>query len=304
MQARGLAFQYKNGKTALHPLDLEVAAGTVLGLIGPNGAGKSTLLKLIATALRPTDGHLEVLGVSGQPAVVRKQLGYLPDEAALFDELTGVEQLQLFAGIRRTDEPVLTLLAEVGLDAADARARISSYSFGMRRKVALGQTLLGKPRLLVLDEPTIGLDASARQLAGGALRTRAEQGAAVVVSSNDLPFVEQFCDQVVLLSEGRIVLQGSPRDLLQDFKQSVSYRVLTEDPFQEIALPEGFACTAVDERTALFQAAAGGSLTELVGALDRAGNRIVSLEVHRADLSDVVRAVTGLAWAPATREAE
>ena len=304
VRARGLVFQYKNGKTALHSTDIEIGNGAVVGFIGPNGAGKSTLLKLIATALRPTAGHLEVLGAEGQPAIVRKQLGYMPDEAALFDELTGVEQLQLFAGIRRTDEPVLTVLAEVGLDGADARTRISSYSFGMRRKVALAQALLGKPRLLVLDEPTIGLDANARQQAGHALRARAAENSAVVVSSNDLAFVEQFCDVVVLLHEGRIVLQGSPQDLLQDLRQAVSYRVQTDDTLQEISLPEGFTYTRVDERIAVFRTATGGSLTELVAALDRSGNRIHTLEVHRADLSDVFRAATGLSWTPAAGEAE
>jgi ABC-type multidrug transport system ATPase subunit len=295
---RGVAFQYNKGKTALHPTDVSIYGGTVVGFIGPNGAGKSTLLKLLATALRPSGGHLEVFGVSGNPAQVRKQLGYLPDEAALFDELTGVEQLQLIAAIRRSDEPVLTLLAELGLNADDAHARISTYSFGMRRKVALAQALIGKPRLLVLDEPTIGLDASARQQAGVALRSRAEQGAAAVLSSNDLAFVEQFCDQVVLLHEGRIVLQGSPAELLQDLRQTLAYRVEMEDTLVEPQLPEGILYTAVDSRTGVFRAATGVSLTELVGALDRAGNRIHALEERRADLSDVFQAATGLTWAP------
>lgn len=304
VRARDLVFHYMNGKTALHPTDIEIGNGAVVGFIGPNGAGKSTLLKLIATALRPTAGHLEVLGTERQPAMVRKQLGYMPDEAALFDELTGVEQMELFAGIRRTEEPVLTLLAEVGLGAADARARISSYSFGMRRKVALAQALVGKPRLLVLDEPTIGLDANARQQAGHALRARAAENATVVISSNDLAFAEQFCDLVVLLHEGRIVLQGSPQDLLENLRQAVSYRVETDDALQEIALPEGFTFTRVDERIGVFRTASGGSLTALVAALERGGNRIHTLEVHRADLSDVFRAATGLSWTPVAREAE
>jgi ABC-type multidrug transport system ATPase subunit len=125
-----------------------------------------------------------------------------------------------------------------------------------------------------------------------------------VVSSNDLAFVEQFCDVVVLLHEGRIVLQGSPQDLLQDLRQAISYRVQTDDTLQEIALPEGFTYTRVDERIAVFRTATGGSLTELVAALDRSGNRIHTLEVHRADLSDVFRAATGLSWTPAAGEAE
>jgi ABC-type multidrug transport system ATPase subunit len=301
IQARGVSFQYSKEKTALQPTDLTIVGGTVVGFIGPNGAGKSTLLKLIATALRPSSGQLEVFGGSGQPALVRKRLGYLPDEAALFDELTGAEQLQMIAAIRRSDEPVLTLLAELGLEAADAHTRISSYSFGMRRKVALAQALIGKPRLLVLDEPTIGLDASARQRAGVALRNRAQQGATAIISSNDLGFVEQFCDQVILLNEGRTVLQGSPTELLQDLRQAVAYRVEMEETLVEPVLPPGFAYTPVDSRTGIFRATTGVWLTELIGALDRAGNRIHALEVRRADLSDVFQSVTGLTWTPQKR---
>src|SRR5262245_42535491 len=99
VQARMAGFRYKSGKVALHPIELTIEQGTIVGLIGPNGAGKSTLLKLIATALHPTPGTIDVLGTQSS-AQVRKNLGYLPDEAALFDELTALEQLSLIARIR------------------------------------------------------------------------------------------------------------------------------------------------------------------------------------------------------------
>ena len=297
VRVRRAGFRYKSGKVALQATELTIERGTIVGLIGPNGAGKSTLLKLIATALRPTQGAIEVLG-SHAPAYVRKNLGYLPDEAALFEELTAREQLQLIARIRNVRPDVDALLAEVGFELADADNPSSTFSFGMRRKVALAQALIGDPGLIVLDEPTIGLDANARERAVSALRARASTGAAVLLSTNDLAFAELTCDRVLLLHEGRIVLEGSPAELLRDLRASATYRVQTEDKLTPIDLPEGFTVTTVDARTALFRTDSGGSLSELVSALDRAGNRVNSLEVHRADLSDVFREATGLNWAP------
>jgi len=304
-------FRYKSGKVALHPIDLAIERGTIVGLIGPNGAGKSTLLKLIATALRPTQGAVDVLD-SRSTAEVRKNLGYLPDEAALFEELSALEQLSLIARIRRTNADPAALLAELGFDPADARNRSFTYSFGMRRKVALAQALLGDPALIVLDEPTIGLDADARERAAGALRARASTARAgaggatstVVLSTNDLAFAELVCDRVVLLHEGKLVLEGAPAEILQDMRAAASYRVQTEDKFIPIDLPAGFTFETVDGRTGLFSTATGGSLSELVSALDRVGNRVTSLEVHRADLSDVFRAATGLNWSPPSEAAQ
>jgi ABC-2 type transport system ATP-binding protein len=309
VRARSAGYRYKSGKVALQPTELTIEQGTIVGLIGPNGAGKSTLLKLIATALRPTLGTIDVLGTQS-PAQVRKNLGYLPDEAALFDELSALEQLALIARIRHTRADPAALLAELGFDLADANNRSFTYSFGMRRKVALAQALIGDPRLLVLDEPTIGLDADARERAASALRTRATTGATgatgstALLSTNDLAFAELVCDRVVLLNEGKLVLEGAPAQLLQDMRASASYRVQTAEKLVQIELPPGFAFEAVDVRTGIFRTATGGSLSELVSALDRVGNRVTSLEVHRADLSDVFRVATGLNWTPPSEAAE
>jgi ABC-type multidrug transport system ATPase subunit len=122
----------------------------------------------------------------------------------------------------------------------------------------------------------------------------------VLLSTNDLAFAEGVCARVILLHEGRVILEGAPADLLRDHRASVTYRLQTVDELVPMDLPPGFSFTPVAARAGLFRTSTGGSLAELVSALERFGNRINALEVHRADLSDVFRAATGVAWTPAS----
>ena len=230
LQLRGLCKHYGAGPTllkALDGVDLAVAPGQLFGLIGHNGAGKSTLFKLLLGLIRPTSGSLRVLGeaVDGPHfRALRRHLGYLPENLVLYDNLSGLETLQFFARLKGAPLAQCdALLEQVGLAAASRRA-VREYSKGMRQRLGFAQALLGEPRLLLLDEPTTGLDPSAirdfyRQL--DALRAR---GVSLVISSHILAELQGRVDALAMLSGGRLKAQGTVQALRE--RSAMPLRVL------------------------------------------------------------------------------
>ena len=199
---------------ALDGVDLEVPTGTLVGLVGPNGAGKSTLLRILAGLVVRDSGELAVLGRSpdDDDAEYRRQVGYaVSDERSHFWRLTGRENLRFFAALNGASTARITsALAEVGLaEAADRPVR--EYSTGMKQRLSLARALLGEPRVVLLDEPTRGLDpggaARLRQLVRQELLGR--RGATVVYATHDLSEMRDFCEALLVLSRGRVVATGA-----------------------------------------------------------------------------------------------
>ncbi len=242
LQLRGLCKHYGAGPTllkALDGVDLDVAPGQLFGLIGHNGAGKSTLFKLLLGLIRPTSGSLRVLGeaVDGPHfRALRRHLGYLPENLVLYDNLSGLETLQFFARLK--DAPLAqcdALLEQVGLAAASRRA-VREYSKGMRQRLGFAQALLGEPRLLLLDEPTTGLDPSAIRDFYRQLDTLRARGVTLVISSHILAELQGRVDALAMLSGGRLKAQGTVQALRE--RSAMPLRVLlTGTPAQLDALP-------------------------------------------------------------------
>ena len=217
----GLTYRYPSGRRGVEAVDLEARPGEVVALLGPNGSGKSTLLRLLATELRPGAGRLELLGrvPSRRTVALRRRLGVAPDVPVHLDVLSGRHNVVLFGraaglGSREARERADALLERLGL-AEDAAAPAGAYSHGMRRKLLLAQALVHEPDLLLLDEPTLGLDPPSREALLDLLRERAGTGAATVVASNDLPFVWELAHRVAFLHRGRKVAGGTPAELLE-----------------------------------------------------------------------------------------
>ncbi|MGH7466872.1 MAG: ABC transporter ATP-binding protein [Longimicrobiales bacterium] len=295
--AHAVEFRY-GARVTLRDVHAQVQHGEVFGVIGPNGAGKSTLLRLLAGLAAPAAGQLAWFGAPAMTSAVRRRIGYLPDDAALFDELTGLENLRLFARIRRLALASDAAPAEaraVGLTDSQLQAVTSSYSFGMRRKLALAQTLVGSPELLLLDEPTIGLDPNARDRLVALIAERKKHGA-TVIASNDLRVVEDACDRVAFLDAGQVVLQGQPHELLAPLRRAVTFVVTTREPCRPFALGDAEVST-IDERSVHIRSSRGASLLpHLIETMLRAGNTIETVAVRPPDLSDVFRQVTGTDW--------
>ena len=194
-------------RRVLGGVDLTLCAGEVLGLVGPNGAGKSTLLRILSAMAMPTDGEGEVLGRSIHArSGTAPFLGMMIERPVFIETLSAHRNLTLLFGIRRVADhaSVEAVLVRVGLDPHDRRP-VSTFSLGMRQRLSLAQAIGERPSLLILDEPTNGLDPSGIAEMRGLIRSLAEEGMAVLLASHLLAEVEAVCDRVMMLKEGRVV---------------------------------------------------------------------------------------------------
>jgi Cu-processing system ATP-binding protein len=210
--------KYYPNINALHPLSLSVKAGEVLGLFGHNGAGKSTLMKLILGVLKPSGGEIRALGHcprSNKSHDYRTLFGYLPENVSFYEHLTGREVLHYLAKLKGHNKAQADrLLEEVNLMPAADRA-VKTYSKGMRQRLGLAQAFLGEPKLLILDEPTVGLDPVATQDFYLTVDRLKSGGCAVILCSHVLPGVENHIDRAMILSKGRQLALGPLSELRQ-----------------------------------------------------------------------------------------
>ena len=208
--------KYYPNVNALHPLNMSVKAGEVLGLFGHNGAGKSTLMKLILGVLKPSNGEVRALGHcprSNQAHDYRTLFGYLPENVSFYEHLTGREVLHYLAKLKGHNKTQADkLLEEVNLSHASDRA-VKTYSKGMRQRLGLAQAFLGEPKLLILDEPTVGLDPVATQDFYLTVDRLKSGGCAVILCSHVLPGVEHHIDRAMILSKGRKLALGPLEEL-------------------------------------------------------------------------------------------
>ena len=208
----------RRATVALRDLNLEIAPGEVYGLLGPNGSGKSTTLKIILSLISPTRGSVTIFGRDNSVVAARREIGFLPENAYFHKFLTGAETLRFHAklsGLPRSETRarVDELLATVGL--TDARnARLSTYSKGMLQRIGLAQALIHNPKLLVLDEPTAGVDPAGSRDIQDLIASLRNRGTTVLLSSHLLTQVQEVCDRVGILHRGRLLREGPLQSLL------------------------------------------------------------------------------------------
>jgi ABC-2 type transport system ATP-binding protein len=204
---------------AVDGLDLEILRGEVFGLLGPNGSGKSTTIKMLLGLLHPTHGVIRVLDASPQQVQVKARIGFLPEDSCLYPHLTARETLDFFGRLfgldaRARRRRTATLLDMVELTHAADRL-IGEFSKGMARRIGLAQALINEPDLLILDEPTAGLDPIGCRQVKDLILSLAKSGKTVVLSSHLLADVEDVCDRIAILHNGRIRARGRVRELLE-----------------------------------------------------------------------------------------
>ncbi len=204
----------RDGNPVLRQLDFEVAAGEVTGLLGPSGCGKTTLMRALVGVQRITSGTVEVLGSPAGSASLRDQIGYVTQQPSVYDDLTVAENLRFFARILGvTDSRANECIGLVALDEQRDRV-VGRLSGGQRSRVSLAVALLGEPRLLVLDEPTVGLDPVLRVELWDTFHRLAGDGSAVLVSSHVMDEASR-CDRLLLMREGRLIADDTPPGLLR-----------------------------------------------------------------------------------------
>jgi oleandomycin transport system ATP-binding protein len=304
IQVEGLGKTF-GATRALDGVDLAVRRGTVLGLLGPNGSGKTTTVRVLATLLRPDSGRARVLGhdVVAEPEAVRSRIGLTGQYAAVDEALSGTDNLVLVARLldlsrREARNSAAELVERFGLADAAGR-RVRTYSGGMRRRLDLAVSLVGRPDVLFLDEPTTGLDPRHRNEVWDEVRALAADGTTVLLTTQYLEEAEQLADDLVVLDHGRVIAAGTPAAL----KAEVGGQRLHVRPLRladlpavmasvaDLVFPDAPAVDATGELTAA--APEPGVLLRVAERLDAAGLPVAELGLRLPSLDDVFLTLTG-----------
>ena len=223
IRATSLVKRYHGSdEVTLNGLDLEVREGEIFGLLGPNGAGKTTTLSIVCGLMKATRGSVEVLGVdvARHPGRIKHLLGFVPQDIALYPTLTARENLEFFGRMHglygaALEARVAELLTVVGLEKSADR-RVSTFSGGMKRRANLAAGIIHRPRLLVLDEPTVGIDAQSRGVIFENLRALSGAGKTLIYATHYMEEAQQLCTRVAIMDSGRILIQGPPAQLVAE----------------------------------------------------------------------------------------
>ncbi|MFK8101114.1 MAG: ABC transporter ATP-binding protein [Saprospiraceae bacterium] len=233
---KDLSKKYKGNKYGLKDFNLELKNG-ILGLLGPNGAGKSTLMRMLATITKPSSGQILLNGtdITKSPNTLRKVLGYLPQDFGVYDNLTAVEFLQYIAALKGYSGKLINtrieaLLEELNLSLVRDQA-ISSYSGGMRQRVGIAQVLLGEPQLIILDEPTVGLDPEERVRFRNLLADLSGERI-IILSSHIVSDIETIANKIAIMYEGQLLTHQTPDAILQAVEDRTYEVQLTNEEFE------------------------------------------------------------------------
>ncbi|TDC30859.1 ATP-binding cassette domain-containing protein [Micromonospora sp. 15K316] len=299
--ATGLRKAYKD-KVVLDGIDLDVATGTIFSLLGPNGAGKTTTVNVLSTLMKADGGTVRVAGhdVVTETKAVRAAIGVTGQFAAVDELLTGRENLQLMADLKglRSGESkrVVTDLLERFDLTESAQKMASTYSGGMRRKLDLAMTLVGKPRIIFLDEPTTGLDPRSRRTMWDIIRRLVAEGTTIFLTTQYLEEADRLADRIAVLDQGRLVAQGTPAELKRLIPGGhVRLRFASDlDLDSALRILPDSARDAEDDLTLRVPSDGGvNSLRALLAQLDAHSIEVEEFSVHTPDLDDVFLALTG-----------
>ena len=302
LEATGLRKSYGT-RLVLDGVSLAVNAGEVVGLLGPNGAGKTTTLSLLATLLEPDSGEVRIAGAKPSPRhyALRRRLGFVPQSIALYPSLSGFQNLELFArlhGIPKLEarSECMRVLQEVGL-AERADDPVAALSGGMKRRLNLACGMVHRPDLLLLDEPTVGVDPQSRDHILDTVRRAAAAGAAVVYSTHYMEEVERICSRALLIDGGKVVAAGTITELIA---------LGGRQPLMEITFHHSAPANWCDGLAGIAQVSVPGNdgkvalqlesfalVNQILERARLAGAQILEFSVHSPNLSDAFIALTG-----------
>jgi ABC-2 type transport system ATP-binding protein len=296
IETSGLTKRFGADVLAVDDLDLTVAEGEIFGFLGPNGAGKSTTIDMLLDYVRPTAGSATVLGRDAQAdtEAIHRRIGILPDDYGLYDRLTGLEHLEYAIALKETDDDPSALLERVGLSLEAAARPVGGYSTGMAQRLVLAIALVGDPDLLVLDEPSAGLDPNGVRMVRDIARDTAAAGGTVFFSSHILPQVEAVCDRVAILNRGRLVAVDTVDGLRDALGTGSTLSVTVDEVPPDLALDaiEGVSAVTTGQRTITVTCETPETKLGVLDAVRDSHASILDFSTSEASLEELFRTYT------------
>jgi len=281
----GLSKRYAGNKAySLRDLNLHVGGGEIYGFLGPNGAGKSTTIRLLMNFIQPTDGHANIMGknVVKDSVTIKKSVGYLASDMAMYPKMTGAQFLDYMGQLQHNvDEEYKNQL--IHLLQADPAQKLGNLSRGNKQKFAIIQAFMHKPQVLILDEPSSGLDPLMQEAFYKLLREAKERGAAIFMSSHVLSEVQKVCDRVGIIKNGKLVAERSIAELEKEAAHTFEVTFRESVPTKVLEKLKGVTVTPHDERRAAIRL--DGELAPLLATL--AKYDVVQMDVHQLDLEEL-----------------
>lgn len=304
LEVKKLSKTYKNGRKALDNLNFHVTKGEILGFLGPNGAGKSTTINILSTLLQSDEGEIiffnnENLSIKD----VKKQLGIVPQELAIYEDITAAQNVKFFAslyGVKKSEinEKVENALKKVGLeDRKDDKP--STFSGGMKRRLNIACAIAHSPKLIIFDEPTVGIDPQSRNHILDSIKRLRDEGATIIYTTHYMEEVQQICDRVIIMDGGAVLLNGSLDDILEYYSNS-NYQVKVDKKLSPTVLDEIRELTNVeelsqtDEFEIIFSMCEDSmSINSVLEVLIKFNLNITSITMVKRNLEDVFLLLTG-----------
>ena len=283
---------------ALRNIDLEIREGELFAILGPNGAGKTTLLKIAVGLIQPSSGEVRVFGVDvlKEPAKVKELIGYVPQETIVYDELTGLENLMFYASLYDipksiAEERISEYVKLLGLEE-HVKRRVSKYSGGLKKRLSIAASLIHDPKLLILDEPTTGLDPSSRRELWRILQELRKLGKTIVMATHYMEEAEVLADRVAIMNEGRVIAIGTPDELKKKVGELTIVEVEVANPklgLEEVLKPYSAGGRVLIKDTVLriYLEEYETLLPKVIEELFHAGVKPLTIRVSEPTLEDV-----------------
>lgn len=289
---------------AVEGVSFEVKKGQVFGLLGPNGAGKSTTISIISTLMNPTSGDVLFEGKSilSDSKNIRQKLGVVPQDIALYPTLTGYENLNFWGsiyGLKGSDlkKRVNEVSDIIGLNGR-MKDKVEKYSGGMKRRLNIGAALLHNPELLIMDEPTVGIDPQSRNHILDTVLELNKQGMTIIYTSHYMEEVEYLCNELCIMDEGKIIASGTQQEMVEQIKEKTQINIklnkIDEDVLNTLKKIDGvFDGKIMEDSIALFGSNADVILADIIGKVSQNGWLIETIDVKKPNLEAVFLHLTG-----------
>lgn len=309
LEAKNLKKMYGETIEAVKGLNLTIEKSQVFGFLGPNGAGKSTSINMFSGLLAPTSGILNVLGYSlpEEVELLREKIGYVPQDLIYYDHLTVYENMELFAvnyGIKNRDERIMFLLDKLQiLDLKNRRA--SRMSGGQKRRLNLALGMINNPELLILDEPSAGMDAQSRNILWDIIRSIAAEGMTIILTTHLIETADRLSDTIAIMDQGVVIVTDTPSNLKKEFGDGeileITWKeVPTDEQLSSLEkdindITELKSCSFIRSTSKFQTSDAVNNLTDILDVIDKSIGRtqITNISIHESTLEDVFIKITG-----------